>query len=169
MRRLLRALGVVVLIGVALAAASAVFARFQDGPVAAFPGGVLSSGAWAEPSWSDASFLTDVAEIELQLLEPPRSRITWVVVHEGTAYVPCGLPGFRLWKQWPHHAVRDGRAVVRVDGRRHARELVRVTDPAVLPALRELTFRKYGGSRAGDDPDLVWFFRLDPRPGGSAS
>lgn len=169
MRKLLRALAAVLLAGVAVAAAMAVFARFQDGPVAAFPGGPLASGAWAEPSWSDASFLTNVQEIELQLLEPPRSRTTWMVVHEGVAYIPCGLPSFRLWKQWPHQAARDGRAVVRVEGARHARELVRVSDPSLLSALRELTFRKYGGPRTGDDPELVWFFRLDPRRGGSAS
>jgi hypothetical protein len=45
-----------------------------------------------------------------------RSRITWIVVHEGQPYIPCGTPGFSLWKQWPA------------------------------------------------DPDMLWFFRMDPRP-----
>ena len=165
MRKILRFVGIGLAGLLLLVAAVALFARFQDGPTAAFPGGPLVAGEWAEPSWQDASGLAAVEEIELQLLEPARSRITWVVVHEGVAYVPCGMPNFRLWKQWPHEAMRDGRAVVRTDGKRHRRELVRVTDEALLPSLRDELSRKYPTPPGyTDDPGAVWFFRLDPRP-----
>jgi hypothetical protein len=106
-----------------------------------------------------------VPQIEFQLLEPPRSRTTWVVVHEGHAYVPCGVPSFRLFKQWPHEAMRDGRAVVRVEGQRHRRMATRVTDPALAGTLGELVSGKYGAP-SSDDPEAVWFFRLDPRAEG---
>jgi hypothetical protein len=159
MRSVLRILGVLLLLAALGLAATAVAARFHDGPIAVFAGGPFRSGEWAELSWHDASFLADRDEIEWQLLEPARSRVTWVLVHERVAYVPCGMPDFRLWKQWPHEAVADGRAVVRIDGRLHRRRLVKVDDPALEAVLRTELGRKYGVDYTGE----VWFFRMDPR------
>ena len=161
------AAGLVLSIGVV-----ALAARFLDGPVAIFAGGPLRGGELVtgpEPDWA---FAREVREIELQLLEPPRSRTTWVLVHEGRLYVPCGYMTRRwgrLWKRWPLEAERDGRAVVRIGDRRWERQAVRVLDEGLFAALAAEAGRKYGarippGPLATTD---VWFFELAPRGGGS--
>ena len=143
----------------------AIVARFADGPIGLFAGGPLRSGELISDPDLDWSFVEPVQEIELQLLEPPRSRTVWIVFHEGHPYVPCGFLKVPLWKQWPHQAVRDGRAVVRIDGKRYERQAVRVTDAELYAALAARVAEKYGGGGSGTpDPDSVWFFRLDPRP-----
>src|SRR5262249_52302174 len=117
----------------------------------------------AEPR-PDWSFASDLSTLELEV-DPnaPRSRTTWVLVLDGSLYVPCGFPNT---KSWPHAALRDGRAVVRLGGRRYERQAVRETDPGVLARLGAELARKYGAG----DPDSavagekVWIFRLDPRP-----
>ena len=72
LRWLAGAIGVVVLSLVALV----IGARFGDGPLAIIPGGPLEAGelvTGAEPDWT---FARDIAEMEFQLVEPPRSRVT---------------------------------------------------------------------------------------------
>ena len=142
-----------------------VYGRFSDGPVGFFSGGPLVSGERVTTPVPDWSFATDVQNIEFQLLEPPRSRTVWVVVEDGKAYIPCGIPNFRLWKQWPHEALEDGRALLRIDGKLYPRQLVKVEDMSLVASLSEKVGHKYGLPSGGDepDPDAVWFFRLDPR------
>jgi len=145
-------------------------ARFSDGPLAIVAGGPFTSGervTGPEPDWS---FLEDVQEVEFQLLEPARSRTTWVLVHDGRVYIPSGymnsLVG-RLWKHWPYEAEEDGRAILRVDGRLYERRLVRVTEgPAIEPLLAELSRKYLDGAEiprelvaSGD----LWLFELAPR------
>ncbi len=142
-----------------------VWGRFSDGPVGFFSGGPLVRGERITTAVPDWSFATDVQNIEFQLLEPPRSRTVWIVVEDGKAYIPCGIPNFRLWKQWPHEALEDGRALLRIDGKLYPRQLVKVEDMSLIASLGEKVGHKYGLS-PGDgepDPDAVWFFRLDPR------
>ncbi len=162
MKTLLRILGLGLLVVLIGTAGLAIAARFNDGPLAIFAGGPFSEGELVELTWHDATFLADVEELEWQLEEPPRSRITWVVVHDRMAYIPCGMPEFRLWKQWPHEAVQDGRAIFRIDGKLHRRHLVKVDDPALEAKLRTQTGEKYG---VEDYPGELWFFRVDPRRG----
>ncbi|MGH0029239.1 MAG: hypothetical protein ACQGVC_05585 [Myxococcota bacterium] len=157
--------GVIVLAALVGALLGTAFAaRFADGPIAAFPGGALASGEWVETQGLDWSFAADRDTLELQLLEPESSRTVWGVVHEGALYVPCGVPHFTLWKQWPHHAVKDGRAVLRIDGKRYAVSLVRAPEDERLAAGRA-TVEKYGvGTAEGlEDPDAFWAFRVEPR------
>ena len=159
----------------------AIGARLSDGPFdtlpfALFQGGPLRSGELVtgpEPDWS---FARDIELMELQLVEPPRSRHTWLLVHEGKLYVPCGYMTTwwgRRWKQWPHDATKDGRAVIRIAGKRYERQAVRVTDPALFRALKKEGLRKY---RPGETEALpeelppiesmgVWYFELAPRGG----
>ena len=94
----------------------------------------------------------------------------WVVVEDGTAYIPCGIPNFRLWKQWPHEALEDGRALLRIDGKIYPRKLVKIDDTTLIVSLLEKVGGKYGLSPGAEepDPDGVWFFRLDPRLGMSS-
>jgi hypothetical protein len=155
LRWVLRGVAVLVLIF----AAVVVVARFSDGPLGPLAGGPLEAGETVTGP-VDWSFVEDVDTIELQLVTPPRSRTVWVVVHEGAAYVPCGLPGFRLWKQWPHEALEDGRAVLRIDGKLYRSRLVKVEDPALHGEVARVVMEKYG-VEGEFDGDTLWIFRIE--------
>ena len=162
---MLRWIGIVLGGLVGLLVVVALGARACDGPLAMFPGGPLTGGELAAFP-EDWSFAADVREIELQLEDPPRSRTVWLVVHEGDLVVPCGFLNVPFFKQWPHQAARDGRAVVRVEGTRYRGTLTRITDPAVLVAVARASAAKYGFGEPSDeppDPDEVWFFRFSGR------
>lgn len=146
-----------------LLAAVIVAARFSDGPLGPFPGGPFESGKPVESARPDWSFLTDVEEVELQLLDPPRSRTTWILVHEGSPFVPAGFLQVPFWKQWPHEAATDGRALLRVEGRIYPVRAEKVSDPELYAALAQRAAQKYGLGDAAPDPDSTWFFRLEPR------
>lgn len=173
MRGFVRVLAIAVLSIVVLVAVLGVAARFHDGPLAIVAGGPFTSGeryAGPEPDWS---FLRDVATVELQTLEPARSRTTWVVEHEGRVFIPCGYMSSwwgRVWKKWPLEAERDGRALLRVDGKIYERQLVRIREGAGLEPVLEKLARKYLGA-TGPVPDAtaqvdagsLWIFELVPR------
>jgi hypothetical protein len=145
-------------------------ARFSDGPLAIIAGGAFTTGQLVtgpEPDWA---FVHDTQEVEFQLLDPTRSRTTWIVEHDGKAYIPSGYMTTwwgKLWKKWPAEAEKDGRILLRVDGKTYERQLVRVEDgPAAQAVVAELS-RKYAGG--GEFPaDVVssgylWIFELAPR------
>ena len=162
--RALRGLGIALAAVVAVAFATGVVARFSDGPIGPFPGGPLVAGELVAAAPADWSFAAPLREIELEVNpEAPRSRTTWVAVVDGDLYVPCGFPAA---KRWPHEALRDGRVVVRIQGRRYERQAVRENDPARLGRLGTEVQRKYGAgdAEAAVAGEKVWFFRLDPRP-----
>jgi hypothetical protein len=147
-------------IGVAIAAVSiALFAwgaRLADGPIGMFPGGPFESGDWVSEELIDWTFAANLPEIELQSGSPARSRTTWILVAEGEAYVPCSL-SFPPGKSWHREALQDPDAVVRIEGKRYRRKLVKIDDPPLEQQLLEAAQRKYQPppSSAG-----VWFFRL---------
>ena len=158
-------------IGVALLAvvAMVVGARFGDSPITIIPGGPLESGEWftgPEPDWT---FARDIMEMEFQLVEPPRSRTTWLQVHDKKLYVVSGYMNSTLgqiWKQWPAQALQDGRAVIRIDGKRYERQLVRILDDGpVLEAITAEVNRKYDAALSADMAKSgdAWFFVLEPR------
>lgn len=162
----LGAVGVLVvgLVGLSIAA------RFADGPIAMFAGGPFTNGELIGGSEPDWSFVHDVQEVEFQLLDPPRSRTTWILEHEGRIYIPSGYMNTtwgKLWKQWPIEAMKDGRTILRVDGKLYERELVRIeAGPLVSPLVAELGRKYVGGSEI--DPEHVatgnlWLFELAPR------
>ena len=154
--------GIVIGVGpiVVAVALIAFLARFADGPLGPFPGGPLADGPLEDGPVRDWAFVESAAEIELQLLDPPRSRTTWILLDDGTAYIPCGYPDVRLWKQWPHEARADGRAMIRVEGRRYRVDLTRVEDPTLTRTLAENLRSKYAAAR--EYSGELWFFRLDP-------
>ncbi len=139
-------------------------ARFHDGPLGPIPGGPLASGELVREPVSDWSFATDVQEIELQLDSQRRSRIVWLLVHEGQAYVPCTL-GFPPGKSWYRQAALDGRATLRIEGRRHPVVLTKTEDPALGEALRQETQRKYQRLPPGESES--WFFQVTSRSDGT--
>jgi hypothetical protein len=170
MKTILRVVGGMLISLLVIIGALRVGARFADGPIAIVAGGPFRSGTLVsgpEPEWS---FVHDVREVQFQLLEPARSRTTWILDHEGKAYIPCGYMTTwwgKLWKQWPHEALKDPRILLRIGDQLYERKLVRIQDgPAVAPLLAELS-RKYAGGR--EIPlDLVtsgylWLYELAPR------
>jgi len=145
-------------------------ARFADGPLAIVAGGPFRSGTLVtgpEPDWS---FVHDVREVEFQLLEPARSRTTWILDYEGKAYIPSGYMTTwwgKLWKRWPHEAEKDPRTLLRIGDDLYERKLVRIQEgPVVAPLLAELS-RKYAGGQEipmeAVTSGYLWLFELAPR------
>ena len=142
--------------------------RFADGPNRVFSGGRLEAGelhTGPEPDWS---FVSSISTIELQLLDPPRSRRIWTAEHAGKLYVWSGYMGTavgRLWKRWPVQAERDGRAVIRIDGIRYERQLVRIKSGDILDGISAAITRKYPSqtTRAAVEAGDAWVFEAAPR------
>ena len=145
-------------------------ARFSDGPLGILAGGPLVSGervTGAEPNWD---FAKSIDTVEFQLMDPARSRTTWILVHDGKIYIPCGYMNStwgRIWKQWPIEALEDGRAILRIRDKLYERGLVRIEEgPLLAPLTAELSW-KY--ARVADiGPEAVtsgylWLFELAPR------
>ena len=149
-------------------ATAAIKQRFADGPNRVFSGGPLISGeiySGPEPDWS---FVNTIPTIELQLVDPPRSRVIWTAEHEGKLYVWSGYMGTavgRLWKRWPVQAERDGRAVIRIDGKRYERQLVRITAGEILDGISTAIRSKYPSqtTRTAVEAGDVWVFEAAPR------
>ena len=166
----MRIVGVLLALLIVSIAVLVVAARFSDGPLAIVAGGPFKSGTVVDGPEPDWSFVHDVREVEFQLLEPARSRTTWILDHEGKAYIPSGYMTTwwgKLWKQWPHEAEKDPRILLRIDGKLYERTLVRVQDgPVVAPLLAELS-RKYAGGRESPmdavTSGYLWLFELAPR------
>jgi hypothetical protein len=145
-------------------------ARFADGPIAIIAGGPFTSGelvSGPEPDWS---FVHDIREVEFQLVDPARSRTTWILEHEGRIYIPCGYMTTawgKLWKQWPIEALTDGRSILRIGDKLYERKLVRIEQgPLLEPLTAELSRKYVGGAEIG--PEAVtsgnlWLFELAPR------
>jgi hypothetical protein len=146
-----------------------VLARFGDGPTAILPGGPLEAGelhSGPEPDWT---FARDIPEMEFQLVEPPVSRTIWLQVVDGRLYAVSGYMNStigKLWKQWPKQAAKDPRAVIRIDGKRYERKIVRLgPDHPALEGIALEVERKYGAplraemAATGD----AWFYAFEPR------
>jgi len=150
-------------------------ARFSDGPMEGdlarvsagpFTSGEMQSGA-EEPDWG---FIKNYATVQFQLLDPDRSRTTFIMEHEGRIFIPSGyMNSFvgKVWKHWPIEAEKDGRAILRVDGKLYERQLVRLTSGEILePVLAEIS-RKYMGGAAIPkeevDSNNLWLFELQAR------
>ncbi len=166
--RVLIVVGCLLLIPLTAVLTAAAKQRFTDGPNRFFSGGPLVSGelhTGPEPAWS---FTDDIQTIELQLLDPPRSRRIWISAHDGKIYVFSGFMSTavgRLWKRWPVQAEQDGRAVLRIDGKRYERQLVRIESGAVLEGITSAIRDKYAYdvSRATVEARDTWVFEAAPR------
>jgi len=154
---------VIIVAGIVLVAVGvAGVARFSDGPIFVFPGGPLQAGELASLAETDWEALRGVEEIELQLLEPPQSRTTWLVVLDGSPYVPCGFCDNQLLKHWPRHLETDDRVLLRVVGKRYEGRLARVEDRDSWTRLKATLSAKYRAYQEAH-PDQLWFYRLEPR------
>lgn len=166
--RVLIVVGCLLLIPVTAVLTAAAKQRFTEGADFVFSGGPLVSGelhTGADPDWS---FTDDIQTIELQLLDPPRSRRIWIQAHDGRIYVFSGYMNTavgRLWKRWPVQAERDGRAVLRIDGRRYERQLARIESGPELEGIAASIRDKYNYdiSRATVEAGDTWVFEAAPR------
>ena len=166
--RVLIVVGCLLSIPVAAVTTAAVKQRFADGPNRLFSGGPLVAGelhAGPEPDWS---FVREIPTIELQLLDPPRSRRIWTTEHDGRLYVWSGYMGTavgRLWKRWPVQAERDGRAVLRIEGKLYERRLVRIESGEILDGIAAAIRDKYPSqvTRASVEAGDSWVFEATPR------
>ena len=170
MKTLIRILGTLLAILIVAIAALLIGARFADGPLAIIAGGPFQSGepfTGPEPDWS---FVEDIGEVEFQLLDPARSRTTWILHHDGKAYIPSGYMTTwwgRIWKHWPYEAEEDGRTLLRVGDQIYERQLVRVEEgPMLEPLLTQISQKYLGGAEMPADvvsSGYLWIFELAPR------
>ena len=135
-------------------------ARWHVGPLGPIPGGALASGDWVDAPVADWSFAKDIAEIELQLESQAISRTTWILVRDAQAWIPSSLD-FPPGKTWYQKVASDGRAVLRIGGKRYAVTLAQDGDPTLPDFARAEVTRKYGKPPPSESG--VLFFRLEPR------
>jgi hypothetical protein len=141
-------------------AALAFVARFLDGPIGPLPGGPLRAGVFVSEPVTDWSFAASEQEVELQLDAQSLSRTTWILVHEGRAFVPAAT-GFPPGKTWHQAALADGRALLRIAGKRYPVTLTKVDDPVLAAAVRRVAETKYPQRPNGE----VWLFAVkSPNP-----
>lgn len=168
---LLKLLGGLVALVVLAAAVVLIGARFADGPLEIIAGGPFTTGETYQGPEPDWTFVSDRPTVEFQLLDPARSRTSWIVEHEGRIFIPCGYMDTtwgRLWKQWPIEAEKDGRALLRIDGTIYPRQMIRIkNDPVVAPVVAKLGAKYMGGSGMTSDDgvaavnsDSLWLFEM---------
>jgi hypothetical protein len=161
--RFLKWLGYLVFGAAVVVAAIFAAARFHDGPLELIPGGPLEAGDFVTEPVRDWSFARDIATIELQLYRDETSRTVWILVDGKNGYIPCSL-GFPPFKNWHKRADRDGRAILRIDGKKYRVAMKRIDDAAVIARLATEVGRKYGGAPGVVDTG-AWFFALESRAG----
>jgi hypothetical protein len=138
-------------------------ARLHDGPLGPIPGGPLEAGELVSEPVADWSFVKDVEEIELQLESQQRSRITWIFFLDGKAYVPATLD-FPPGKTWHKDAADDGRATLRIEGKRYPVTLTKLDDAVAQQmgeAARAELARKYGELPQSESG--AWIFEVASR------
>jgi hypothetical protein len=170
----LRILGGLAAASVLAVAAVLITARLHDGPIGG-PLEIVAAGPFEsgephtgpEPDWS---FLRDYATVEFQLLDPPRSRTTWIMEHDNRIFIVSGYMNTwygGLWKHWPAEAEADGRVILRVDGKVYERRMVRIMEGSVLPPVLAEVARKYLGDIVIPVSEVtsgnMWAFELAPR------
>ncbi len=164
----LQALGILLLIPVVALLTLRYDNRYADGPSILFPGGELVSGdlyTGPEPDWS---FTREIPTIELQLNDPLSSRLIWILESNGKIYIASGYMSSFLGRLWKHCAVQadagDGLAVVRINGIRYERQLVRIKEGPELDGVGA-SMAKYGSAttRQTIEAGNTWIFELAPR------
>ena len=157
--------------------------RFQyseaDGPSILFPGGEMTSGelhTGPEPDWS---FTDEIYTVDLQLNDPMASRRIFIIESKAKIYVVSGyMRSFlgRIWKEWAFEAdAGNNEGVLRINGIRYPRRLVRITDGDELNGVAAKLATKYGGAPAPASDEVIrntkasfesgntWVFELEPR------
>jgi hypothetical protein len=162
-------LGLVLLVPLVAMATLRLSHGSADGPSILFPGGALVSGELYQGPEPDWAFTRQISTIELQLYDPLSSRLIWILESEGRVFVASGYMSTflgRLWKHWAVQADRgDGIAVVRIDGVRYERQLVRINEGPILDGVAAAMAEKYRApvTREAIEAGNTWIFELAPR------
>ncbi|MBK49485.1 MAG: hypothetical protein CL768_00380 [Chloroflexi bacterium] len=151
-------------------------ARFSDGPIGSWPIEMVTAGPFKsgdlydieeEPDWN---FLKEYPIVQFQLINPPRSRTTFIMETGGRIFIPSGYMNStigKIWKHWPMEAEEDGRALLRVDEKIYERTMVRIEEGDILKDVLSELSRKYAGgfpvSQENIDSGDLWIFELEPR------
>ena len=71
----------------------------------------------------------------------------------------------RLWKRWPEQAEKDGRAIMRIDGKRYERHLVRIKSGAIVEEVTRAFSEKCPVIMTKEEVEAekLWLFELAPR------
>ena len=80
-------ISVLLLILVVAIGTRVVTSGYYDGPSTVFGRGVPVSGELTTGTEPDWGFALDIGTIDLQLLEPPRFQLIWIVEHEDNLYL----------------------------------------------------------------------------------
>jgi len=165
--RFIRWLGIIAATLIVAIGLVTIAARYSDGPLGIIAGGPLVAGEIVNGSEPDWRFAHDIDTVEFQLLSPARSRTTWILEVDGKIYIPCGYMDStvgRLWKHWPIEAERDGRAILRIDGKLYPRQMVRIQGGDLVAPLTQELARKYSvpAAAAAVESGNLWLFELAP-------
>jgi len=169
MKIILQLLGLIILLPVVALGTLRYQYTDADGPSILFPGGELTTGTLYDGPEPDWSFTSDIQTIELQLNNPMSSRFVWALPVNGRLFVASGYMGSILGRTWKHWAVEafegDGNAVVRINGVRYQRRLVRVLQGGVLDGVASVMTNKYGSptTRQAIETGNTWVFEVAPR------
>ncbi len=144
------------------------YMRFHDGPMEIIAGGPFTSGelyTGEEPDWT---FVKDRPTVEFQLFEPETSRTIWIAVNDNKLYLISGYmkTGYgKIWKQWPHYAEKNNKALLRIDGKIYERQLIRLTAEDFNEGIAAEFNRKYnsGLGREAIASNSAWLYELAPR------
>ena len=155
--------------------------RFADGPWGIVAGGAFQSGTVVEDRRPDCAVLRDRGEVQFQLLEPTRSRTTWVACYQDRVFIPSGYMKTtvgKLWKHWPYEAEERPDILLRVDDEIFPRRLQRLTEDPAIPTILSELGRKYllpagasnderlqfiEGAKAQISDGNLWLFELVDR------
>lgn len=167
MKKLLKAIGIAVVILVALGGAVILGARWIYGPLGPFPGPKLTGTVVEEPV-EDWSSIDAVKVIQIETSpEDPYSVSTWVTRVGNQIYVFAGSDE----SPWVRNIGDDPRVRIRIDGRIHECRAVSVADSetkrAFLSAMKskyehDLGFDPEFYAHAWDTGDFV-LLRMEPR------
>lgn len=160
-------IGIIVVV-LLLAMVVAFAKRFHDGPVQILSGGPFTSGQPVS-GVNNWAFLDEFATVELQTMNPPSSRVMWLVVAGNRPYVLSAYMNTRfgkVWKRWPRRIHEDNRAIVRADAKLYHFWLQRTFAPAAVAPVLKRFEEKYNVFITQEDIDLenTWLYELVPSP-----
>lgn len=131
-------------------------ARCGDGPLGMIPGGPIVGGELVAAPVGDWSFVRDIDTIEFQLDQDSISRTVWVVFGDGRAFIPASL-SFPPGKDWYHRAQKDGRSMLRIEGKRYPVTLTRVDDDATKQTVGAVILEKYAPPPGSSEGNVMFF------------
>jgi hypothetical protein len=167
MRKLLKAIGIVIVSLLVIGGAVILGARWIYGPLGPFPGPELAGAAVEEPV-EDWSFVDAVKVIQIETRPgAPYSVSTWMTRVDDGIYVFASNDQ----SPWVQNIIQDPLVRIRIEGRIHELRAVGVADPEVKRVFLETMKAKYEHDfgfdpefyqRAWDTGEFV-LLRMEPR------